>query len=290
MRAEGDVAGAEKAAREALTGPLSQGSRTTLEQLGFIDGPRDVAPQVAQDAIPLPATVVEATEDVDVVIDFDDGGLEIDDAPAVSEEPPLAPAVVAGSNGEAASSDVKRDDGFSLGDDADLRAIAEALESELFDIGDEPARPEEDPEQAIEDVFATFKERVAEQVGDKDYRTHYDLGIAYKEMGLVDDAILEFQLVTDSEELCRDACTMVAVCYRDLSRMEDAATWYRKALETPGADPESLHELRYDLAEALLESGNPQGALAEFRDLKEIAASFRDVEGRVSELEAGLES
>ena len=34
-------------------------------------------------------------------------------------------------------------------------------------------------------IFSAFKERVQEEVGSEDHRTHYDLGIAYQEMGLV---------------------------------------------------------------------------------------------------------
>ena len=70
-----------------------------------------------------------------------------------------------------------------------LRAIAAALDEELFTddpLGDAPAS---ESEESLDEVFAAFRERVDEEVSADDFRTHYDLGIGYKEMGLIDEAI-----------------------------------------------------------------------------------------------------
>jgi thioredoxin-like negative regulator of GroEL len=71
--------------------------------------------------------------------------------------------------------------------------------------------------------------------------------------------------------------------------MVQAARWYREAIEASADDPSSLSELRYDLAEVLLQSGDNEGALSMFRDVLRADPTFRDVRGRVSELETHLE-
>lgn len=179
-------------------------------------------------------------------------------------------------------------------DDDDLDAITDALEQELLREADfpqdPPLVPQASSDQSLDDIFAAFKHHVQEEVGSDDYRTHYDLGIAYKEMGLMDEAIREFEIVTRFEALYREACSMMAICHRDRSEMSQAARWYRQALEAPGGDAEAQSGLRYDLAEVLLESGDTEGALDLFRNVMRANPSFRDVRSRVSELESQMQS
>lgn len=258
-RAEGDMTGAQEAAMDAAAGELTPASRRLLAEVGLL-GP--TTPKRQAQVAPEP----QAGGGTDLVIDFDDGqALESSDAQPEPDEPLVMPD-----------------------EDEDLRSIAEALEAELALPDGEPIAREEDAEQAFEEVFSTFQERVAEQVAADDYRTHYDLGIAYKEMGLVDEAIREFEVATGGGELRRDACTMVALCHRDVARPDEAAQWYRQALECVDGETDPPCDLLYELAEALLDSGDTAAALAEFRDLLELDSTFRDVEQRVSELEARL--
>jgi tetratricopeptide (TPR) repeat protein len=174
-------------------------------------------------------------------------------------------------------------------EDDDLRAITAALEQELFASEDTPIVPAEEGEQSIEEIFATFKEHVNREVATDDHRTHYDLGIAYKEMGLTDEAIREFEMAAQTGDLHRDACSMIALCHRDRQDMAEAARWYREAIDSCG-DESNVAGLRYDLAEVLLEVGDTQGALDQFRDVLRADPSFRDVRGRVSELESLLQA
>ncbi len=148
--------------------------------------------------------------------------------------------------------------------------------------------PASESEESLDEVFAAFRERVEEEVGADDFRTHYDLGIGYKEMGLLDAAVAEFELCLESPELSHEACVMLAMCCREMARFEAAADWYRKALqETDEGKPESFG-LRYDLADVLSESGETGSALDLFRGLQELDPGFRDVSERVSQLIAAV--
>jgi tetratricopeptide (TPR) repeat protein len=170
--------------------------------------------------------------------------------------------------------------------DDDLSTITAALESELFADEDEAVVPEAQSEQSLEDVFSAFKKHVAEEVSTDDFQTHYDLGIAYKEMGLMDEAIGEFHVAVKSSEMNREASIMLAICHRERREINDAAEWYRRALQAPGGDPESSAELRYELAEVLLEAGEVEQALEAFRALLDADPGYRDVRERIEQLEA----
>jgi tetratricopeptide (TPR) repeat protein len=63
---------------------------------------------------------------------------------------------------------------------------------------------------------------VAETVAEDDAATHYDLGIAYREMGLLDDAVGEFEIAARSAQRAADACFMVALVRADQGRHDDA--------------------------------------------------------------------
>ena len=171
-------------------------------------------------------------------------------------------------------------------DDDDLSAITAALEGELFADDAQPVSPEPESEQSLEEVFAAFKEQVDREVDADDYRTHYDLGIAYKEMGLIDEAIAQFAQAVRSPEFGRESYTMLALCHRERDETDAAARCYRQAIESSLTDGDTLNSLRYELAELLLNTGDREGALDEFRHLLEADPAFRDVQDKVASLES----
>jgi pilus assembly protein FimV len=171
-------------------------------------------------------------------------------------------------------------------DDDDLSAITAALEGELFADDAQLVATEPESEQSLEEVFAAFKEQVDREVDADDYRTHYDLGIAYKEMGLIDEALAQFDQAVRSPEFGREAYTMLALCHRQRDELDAAARCYRQAIDSSASDGEALNSLRYELAELLLNTGDRAGALDEFRHLQEADPTFRDVQDRIANLES----
>jgi tetratricopeptide (TPR) repeat protein len=172
----------------------------------------------------------------------------------------------------------------------DLSAIRAALEGDLFAEDTAPILPEEPKEQGVDEMLAEFRDRVEEEVDAADHRMHYELGIGFKEMGLIDEAIREFRMAVNGPDLRSEASGMIAVCHRERQEADDAIEWYRAALESAPGDSETSRNLRYDLAEVLLESGETRAALDEFRVVMEGDPTFRDVSERVSELESRLQS
>ena len=102
-------------------------------------------------------------------------------------------------------------------DDDAAFALAEKLAEEL---GPEETAPTNDILD-VDEVFAQFKKGVEAQIDASDSETHYDLGIAYKEMGLLDDAVHEFELAMANPRKECLAATMIGLCHVEKN---DAAT------------------------------------------------------------------
>ena len=142
-------------------------------------------------------------------------------------------------------------------DDDDAFALAEKLAGELGPIeGDGEGSDVID----VESVFEQFKKGVEEQVGLEDTDTHFDLGIAYKEMGLIEDAIKEFKLAMANpvrECLCH---TMVGLCRIEQGNVADAISQFKKGLYAEQKTDREELGLYFELGTAYEMLQDPQGS------------------------------
>ena len=177
-------------------------------------------------------------------------------------------------------------------------AAAEAEEEadEFFDLGAE-LREEFDrvkPDEAfgdarIDEVFQEFKKGVEQQLGKEDYETHYNLGIAYKEMGMLDDAINEFALAGKDPYKGFDCHSMLGLCYLEKGDYESAVEHMKMGLDSPGRGKAEYMALRYDLAHACEKMGDVRSAQSIISALYKEDAGFRDVKARLEALDRALE-
>jgi tetratricopeptide (TPR) repeat protein len=143
-------------------------------------------------------------------------------------------------------------------------------------------------DSGLADIFKEFKKGVDKQLSKEDYDTRYNLGIAYKEMGLVDEAIAEFQLAAKDEGRMLECSSMLGICFMEKGLPKLAVKWFEKGLKAPGRNDEEYQGLRYDLAMALEAAGERDRALTLFTDLYGQDANFRDVAMKVRDLRAAL--
>jgi len=144
----------------------------------------------------------------------------------------------------------------------------------------------------LAEVFQEFRSELGE-LGeeDEDLETHYNLGIAYREMGLLDEAIGEFQKVAKAVQKGKpfrytmNCSTMLGLSFMDKGEPNIAALWYRRALEVPGLEHETILALRYDLGLALDAAGDSTAALDCFRQVYAANIEYRDVADRISTLQ-----
>jgi tetratricopeptide (TPR) repeat protein len=154
------------------------------------------------------------------------------------------------------------------------------------------ARPHLDTLDQLAEVFQEFRNELGEfNEETEDLETHYNLGIAYREMGLLDEAIGEFQKVAKAVQngspfrYAMNCSTLLALSFMDKGEPKIAAMWYRRALETPGLDPETILALRYDLGVSLEIAGESPAALDSFRQVYAMNIDYRDVADRIATLQ-----
>jgi tetratricopeptide (TPR) repeat protein len=140
----------------------------------------------------------------------------------------------------------------------------------------------------LADIFKEFKKGVDKQLGKEDYDTRYNLGIAYKEMGLLDEAIAEFQLAAKDAARLLECSSMLGICFMEKGMPKLAVKWFEKGLLAPGRSEEEYAGLRYDLAMAYEADGEIDKALSLFTDLYGQDANFRDVAAKVRELRGAV--
>ncbi|HYU35314.1 MAG TPA: tetratricopeptide repeat protein [Thermoanaerobaculia bacterium] len=139
-------------------------------------------------------------------------------------------------------------------------------------------------EQSLEDIVEGFKKGVAEHLSPTDYDTHFNLGIAYREMGLLDEAIGEFQLAAKDPSHLVLCCSMLGLCFLDKGLPELAIKWYRRALEAPGLSGEDQLGMLYDLGNVYMQMGDNTSAYSTFAEVYGVDAGYRDVVAKLEEL------
>lgn len=137
----------------------------------------------------------------------------------------------------------------------------------------------------VEEVFAKFKEGVSKQVSDTDSQSHYDLGVAYKEMGLVKDAVREFELAArDAEREC--VChSMIGMMLLEQGDADGATNAFIRGLHAEQKLPEQELALYYELGSIHDMRHNPGEALYYFQKVLKRDPKFRDVAARVKALQ-----
>jgi tetratricopeptide (TPR) repeat protein len=142
----------------------------------------------------------------------------------------------------------------------------------------------------LAELFEEF--RVAEE-GDEvreDYETHYNMGTAYKEMDLMDEAIQEFQTAAslvkpgDSTSRYLQCCNMLGHCFIQKGMPEAAVLWFKKGLQAPGHSEDEYQALRYELASAYEQLGDLKQAREFYTEVYGVDVSYREVAEKLSQL------
>jgi len=146
----------------------------------------------------------------------------------------------------------------------------------------------------LAEMFGELKQDLEADVAsaDEDPETHYNLGIAFREMGLLDEAIGELQKACQSFDRGRpfpqimQTYTWLAQCFLEKAVPEAAVRWYERALQVPSIDNETRTALNYELASAYEASGDKASALKYFMDVYGSNIDYRDVSERIKALKS----
>jgi hypothetical protein len=149
-----------------------------------------------------------------------------------------------------------------------------------------------DLSQMFNDLKGELEEDTVTTSTDQDPETHYNLGVAFREMGLLDEAIGELQKVCQIADKgtpfphLMQTYTWLAQCFLEKNVPEAAVRWYEKALKVPTIDGETRTALNYELAAAYEAAGDKPSAIKHFMDVYGSNIDYRDVAERIKALKS----
>ncbi|MFO0593428.1 MAG: tetratricopeptide repeat protein [Polyangiaceae bacterium] len=143
---------------------------------------------------------------------------------------------------------------------------------------------------SVESVFEQFKAGVAAQVSESDAATHYDLGVAYKEMGLFTDAIAEFEVAARDpgrECVCQ---SMIGMLHMQLGNLDAGIDALIRSLHAAQKTREQELAITYEIANAYELGQNPEQALYYFQRLQRAEPKYYDPRGAIADRVRKLEA
>jgi hypothetical protein len=161
-------------------------------------------------------------------------------------------------------------------------------------VASKPSPFGEDAGVDLAEMFGELKHdlEVGASTTEEDPETHYNLGIAFREMGLLDEAIGELQKTCQAVDRghafpqVMQTYTWLAQCFLDKGVPQAAIRWYDKALSAPGVDEDTRTALHYELAAAYETSGDKPSALKHFMEVYGRNIDYRDVAERIKPLKS----
>jgi tetratricopeptide (TPR) repeat protein len=169
----------------------------------------------------------------------------------------------------------------AIEEESSLAAEKKMLEKEIT--------PEPVLDSDVLSIFNDFKKGLDTKIDEKDHETHYNLGLAYKEIGLIDDAIKEFQLSRDNPQAFLSSSSMLSMCYQEKGLYSLAIEVLNGAVEKMKDRDEAYWAFKYDLAEVYGKNGNLKEAFDTYTEVYGWNAGFRDVLEKMKQLEVQIQ-
>jgi len=145
--------------------------------------------------------------------------------------------------------------------------------------------PTGDEQADFQEMLKRFKQGVAENVDDEDYESHYDLGVAYKEMGLIEEAVAEFQKALRGHSNRVRAYEALGQCFVEKDQYQVAASVLSRAIAIGDGDDHHLVGVLYLLGRATEALGRDRDALDYYQRVFAVDIEFRDVADRIRAIE-----
>lgn len=140
------------------------------------------------------------------------------------------------------------------------------------------------PDEKGKETFTEFKHGVEKQLSKEDTETHYNLGIAYMEMELLDDAMREFKIALKNPVFEFDCYARLGLSLRTKGDYEEAISNFLKGLKVSGRTDDERKGIMYELGLTYEAAGRAHEALEVFTSVYEMDESFREVSYKIQEL------
>ncbi len=152
-------------------------------------------------------------------------------------------------------------------------------------VGDEYGSGDETVDIRV--AFQEFFKGLQQQLAKEDFETHYELGVSYLDMGIINSAIREFQMAARSPTLFQASCYMIAQCFLKKNMSKEAIQSLQRGLSRD-ANSEEAVGLHYEMAIILRELGRRKEALSYLQRVREKDENFREASILMEELEKEL--
>ncbi len=142
----------------------------------------------------------------------------------------------------------------------------------------------------VNEIRSEFGIEGVEESSEADYETHYNTAVAYQGMGMMENAIREFQdainltHLDDGTRRFFYCANLLGHCFMQNEMPNHAVTWFNRALETSEISDEEQYGLWYELAAAYEANGDEEKAAMYFEMVYAENVDFRDVADRVKNL------
>ena len=179
------------------------------------------------------------------------------------------------------------DDGITIEteDSITIAYQTQTNNAEIHDALKGLALNDTDSEYFVSEVFSKFKQGVEKEVSREDMQTHYDLGIAYMEMGLLQDAIREFSFCLEKEEMRINGLLMQGICYRQLQQDQQSIEVLEKAIDDKSLSADEKMNLHYEKALTHEQAGDVALAKKHYELVSKKNPGFRETKARLEILE-----
>ncbi|MBN2171060.1 MAG: tetratricopeptide repeat protein [Candidatus Krumholzibacteriota bacterium] len=297
-------------AGEEAPAPGDEGRGETIEAASdgaMEEAPGDGGPSDGDDDFLLrPAGVAAPPDAADHVGAAMDGGADVDAGASID-------AAAEGGDGQPADEDFVADGFAEAPAVADLADGAEAGEpdedgSKVWEIGEVEAKLSEiealdlsnldvaadndevvpddagDSPRQVERVLGEFRERMEEQLGPMALEERYQLGVAYMEMGLHEEALVEFDQILKHSFISPKTRELMARCLLALGRADEVLPLLESVLNDEPHPRRTSIELYYLLGEAYDRMGQKDHALDSFNKVYQLEPDFRDVQRKLENL------
>lgn len=134
----------------------------------------------------------------------------------------------------------------------------------------------------VNEILREFQDGVERILDEDDFQSHYDLGMSYKEMGLYEEALAEFDFCGPSPDHRTASMEMRAAILIELGRYEDCLAIVRELITEKDGNKAGCH---YLMGVAYEKQGHAERALEEYRIVASLDPEFRNVRDRIAQVE-----
>jgi tetratricopeptide (TPR) repeat protein len=146
---------------------------------------------------------------------------------------------------------------------------------------------DQDEQREFQEILEQFKRGIEQNLDTDDYQAHYDLGIAFKEMGLLDEAIAEFQKALRAPEGRLRTSEALGTAFFEKGQFAISEAVLRRAVDSVDGGDDAKIGLIYWLGRALEAQGKGGDAITSYERAMAVDIQFMDLSDRIHRLTAG---